>query len=1024
MHSRERLFLVAISFLTSYFLPGGARGETAGACTYTGLVSGAVDTLLTSPSYSIANQTAGYWTAVAIRSDPGSDWDVQEYKSLGTLPACVDSFLTSSTAGSGVDVIVEDFNHQTPSPRYLESYRAGGAGSAVIEWDDGTDVFTVNGDVVFRNTGPNDVVECWDVYLQGGKNYGVELHTTQFAANMTILLFRNPTSAPYSVGRVSAVIDTSHTNTISFQYTPPADDWYALVVVNENGNTDVYTLELGTCLAPTTLASGTSVFLSPRSQGFSFNQTDPYWTIVAIRPDLAGFHRWKLTWYAGATGVAWPSCFSSRIGFGYQWFTPQNRLDYIVGNFNAGGFSTGTYYVTAEPWVSDTSSAVLEWDAGADILHADGSWTSRTTDASDVTEIWDILLNAYVPYVFTMVSSSTADIAATLASRNYGGYPVLDVLAPGSTSVVCTNFTVDSTAYHGLATLNTNGGSGSYQFSVAEQFIDEASPLFQGAGDAGGGLAWADYDLDGDLDVYIANMGTADRLLQNDGAGVFIDATMPPLGSAGNSIDPSWADFDNDGDPDLLVVPNGGSPVLYRNDGPSGFVDVTVEPLGTIDLWNGGSWADFDRDGLLDLLLIKGNGGVLLKGAGDGTFTQVFSPAIDSTLLNRAAWGDYDDDGDLDLFLPALFGNKLIRNDGLGRFADVTAPPLSGVSGSYDAAWGDYDQDGDIDLAVAGDYRPSLLYRNDGGGIFYDASGLLPGDTLYTRGIEWLDFDNDGALDLFLVNYMNPNQLLGAWTSTALDWNSPFTNRPATAIAQSDAHISGAWIDHDGDGDVDLSVGVGTFNGSGLNRMVRNDLCWNGPWLNVDLTGVVSNRDGLGARVTAYSSGKAYAREINGKGAGPGSEPYIAHFGLPAGDVIDSVTVWWPLGARQTVVSPSMNQTITITEATSDYVGVEGAGESAPGARLALHDNVPNPFNPTTTIRFELPAAGRAELAVYDVAGRRVRTLSAGDHLSAGIHEVVWDGTDGRGAAAASGIYFYRLRASGASITKKMMLIR
>jgi hypothetical protein len=95
-----------------------------------------------------------------------------------------------------------------------------------------------------------------------------------------------------------------------------------------------------------------------------------------------------------------------------------------------------------------------------------------------------------------------------------------------------------------------------------------------------------------------------------------------------------------------------------------------------------------------------------------------------------------------------------------------------------------------------------------------------------------------------------------------------------------------------------------------------------------------------------------------------------------------------------------------------------------PGAhRNALFQNIPNPFNPATTIRFETREKGRAEIAIYDIAGRAVRHL-ADQGAGPGAYEAIWDGKDDAGRDVASGIYLYRLRVGGFSDVKKMALIR
>ncbi len=99
------------------------------------------------------------------------------------------------------------------------------------------------------------------------------------------------------------------------------------------------------------------------------------------------------------------------------------------------------------------------------------------------------------------------------------------------------------------------------------------------------------------------------------------------------------------------------------------------------------------------------------------------------------------------------------------------------------------------------------------------------------------------------------------------------------------------------------------------------------------------------------------------------------------------------------------------------------ATEPAPDA-LRLAQNAPNPFNPRTEIRFALPEAGRVDLAVFDLAGRRVRRLIEGQRLEQGEHSAIWQGRDDAGRALASGVYLYRLEAGPLSATKKMTLLQ
>jgi flagellar hook assembly protein FlgD len=97
--------------------------------------------------------------------------------------------------------------------------------------------------------------------------------------------------------------------------------------------------------------------------------------------------------------------------------------------------------------------------------------------------------------------------------------------------------------------------------------------------------------------------------------------------------------------------------------------------------------------------------------------------------------------------------------------------------------------------------------------------------------------------------------------------------------------------------------------------------------------------------------------------------------------------------------------------------------DSRPPDRFALYQNIPNPFNPTTVIRFDTAREGNVELRIYDGSGKLIRTL-VDRHLPATNHEVTWDGRDDGGAAVASGVYFYRLVADGQRATKKMTFLK
>src|SRR5438128_2727656 len=298
------------------------------------------------------------------------------------------------------------------------------------------------------------------------------------------------------------------------------------------------------------------------------------------------------------------------------------------------------------------------------------------------------------------------------------------------------------------------------------------------------GCAWADYDNDGNLDLIVTrtdeNVAQA-VLYRNNGSGTFtrmpantIGGIVPP--GAGGSQGPAWADYDNDGFVDLFVARLPGIDWLYHNNGNGGFTSITNNLIGT-DTENSvvATWADYNKDGRPDLFVC-----VYLRDTGDpptnrlylnlggGSFAQITSGSI---ITNNAhsvssAWADYDNDRCLDLFVAngALVGDEnsfLYHNNGNGTFtrmtSDIVGSIASDAAGFEIAAWGDYDNDGFIDLFVttlAAGANPGVnyLYHNDGGGSFTRVlTGSPVEDVGVSVGCAWGDYDNDGFLDLFVA---------------------------------------------------------------------------------------------------------------------------------------------------------------------------------------------------------------------------------------------------------------------------------
>ena len=529
----------------------------------------------------------------------------------------------------------------------------------------------------------------------------------------------------------------------------------------------------------------------------------------------------------------------------------------------------------------------------------------------------------------------------------------------------------------------------------------------------GRGAAWGDYDNDGDLDLYVANHsgGRPNKLIRNDGGEVFVNATSGPLGDLGPGTGVAWGDYDNDGDLDLYLGNYGAANMLFRNDGGGVFTDVTSGPLGDAGYSNGVAWVDYDNDGDIDLYVVnEGQANGLFRNDGGGVFSDATAgPLGDLGPGTGVAWGDYDNDGDADLYIVNNgSANVLLRNDGIGGFVDVTGGPLGDGSNGMGAAWGDCDNDGDLDLYLVNHDLANRLFRNDGGS-FVDATNGPLGDTGKGRGVAWADYDNDGDLDLFLTNDPGTNRL---FENTGGGSFVDATNGP---LANTGSNQGAAWGDFDNDGDLDVYV----TESSGRNSLVRNDLATGNHWLHVSLVGTVSNRSGIGARVQVITARGTQIREIGGESGYLSQNSLTAEFGMGTDVLATSVRVTWPSGIVNVTHDVVSDQTITIVEELTPV-----AETGAAPIELALHGNIPNPFNPMTVIHYDLPGSAPVGLRVYDVSGRLVRTLLDSAVQHAGHHTMPWDGRDDRGRGVASGVYFYSLRVEGKILTERMILTR
>jgi len=491
-----------------------------------------------------------------------------------------------------------------------------------------------------------------------------------------------------------------------------------------------------------------------------------------------------------------------------------------------------------------------------------------------------------------------------------------------------------------------------------------------------GGVAIFDFDNDGKMDIFFTNgaklpvlekTGPAfyNCLLRNRGDGTFEDVTKK-AGLAGEKIGYSLGvaagDYDNDGFEDLFIA-GAGRNTLYHNNGDGTFTDVTeqsglaAKPAMTMSV--GAAWFDYDSDGLLDLVV--------------SNYT-LWTPQTDK----RCSASGVEYYCDPRLYYEAV-PPRLYHNLGHGKFEDVTEKSGFGGSPGkgMGISIADFNDDGLQDVFIANDTEPNSLFINQGNGKFEEQGlelGVAYDDTaraVSSMGSDAKDYDNDGRVDIFYNNLMG--QIWGLFQNAGDSFRYVSPQEHVRQLSAAYSGWSNGFIDFDNDGwkdlysangDVDnvkpnarqhdtmfanlggkqfedvsdamgkdfLRVGYqrgsafGDLNNDGFPDIVVTSL--NEPprilinsadnghhWLVLELTGRVSNRDAIGARVKVTTgSGRVLYDHVSVSVGFMSSSDKRVHFGLGVEKQISSVEIRWPRGRVQALKNVPADQFLKITE--------------------------------------------------------------------------------------------------------------
>lgn len=463
------------------------------------------------------------------------------------------------------------------------------------------------------------------------------------------------------------------------------------------------------------------------------------------------------------------------------------------------------------------------------------------------------------------------------------------------------------------------------------------------------GVAMADLDGDGALDLYFGNWGGPDGVYLTGGRGPLAFERAPSDGKASGAPVVSVVDVDGDGALDVLHGGSQTGTAWSKGDGRGGFAARTlfpqVDPFAPIPAAHGFTSADVDGDGYLDICVAFHD--VFLEDGQNWPATEWLTAMTPAGLVDRTSaldqspiddltfacsLIDLDDDGDPDLIetndahslaslgldpsKPEIQGNRILRNDD-GVFTDISASTNADIKiSSMGIALGDYDNDGRPDLYVTSmPPLPSALLRNKGGMVFEDTTYDAEADTLFPEhdvgwGTVFVDADSDGWLDLFVLHgfHLDNNLAAGGVVENRDDQPNVLLRNRGDGTFEDVTESAGVgdrgWArspavgDLDRDGFPDLAVS----NADGKPAVFLNG-CDERPWLAVELRSGTHNTRGIGARIRAVGTTAGVpnafiqSRWVLGGGDGLyGSSAPEVHFGFPAGTDAVNLEVLWPDG--------------------------------------------------------------------------------------------------------------------------------
>lgn len=551
------------------------------------------------------------------------------------------------------------------------------------------------------------------------------------------------------------------------------------------------------------------------------------------------------------------------------------------------------------------------------------------------------------------------------------------------------------------------------------QIVDDAGRDYKAVHyDHGNGVAAADVDGDGRLDLYFTSQMGPNELWRNKGGGKFENWTERAGVAVADriSVAGSFGDIDNDGDPDLFVTTVRHGNLLFRNDGGGKFTDISkAAGIDHVGHSSGAVFFDFNHDGLLDLFVTnvgkytgetQGRGGYWI-GYADAFSGHVFPDRTENSILYRNVGGkrfedvsaemglvdgswsgdagliDANDDGWMDLYLLNMQGHdELWINEKGNRFVKQSRKYFPATPwGAMGIQIFDFNNDGRQDIFVTDMHtdmievlppqkekskmtknRPvealatdgnhvlgNALFRNDGGGKFTEVSESMGAENFWPWGLSSGDLNADGWDDVYITSSMNYPWRYGVSSLLLNEKGKRFVDSEflvgveprkggATAKPWFVLNCSGADSEHsdckgktgcitvmgalgtrssvvfDLEGDGDLDIVTNEFNAEPM--VLVSNLSEKQPvnFIEVDLEGTTTNRQGLGATVKVTAGDQTYVKVNDGESGYLSHSDIPLYFGLGDAKKVDRIEVLWPSGMSQTVDGPKINARAVVKE--------------------------------------------------------------------------------------------------------------